>query len=211
VLSAFGTLVTPVRIDLARSMIRPLDTVDADERDALLAELRVEGRRVLAAAGVAEDRIRFRYGLDARYHGQGNEITIWVGEGDEWPASYDDVVAQFEAEYRKIYGLTIPDVAVEAVTWRLSAYAPADAVEPQASFGVGDGAAKGTRAVRFRRGEAAVDTPVYRRLDLGVGQRIEGPAIVEERETTAVIWPGWVATVAEDGSLIAERNGGKNS
>ena len=135
VLSAFGTLVTPVRIDLARSMIRPLDTVDADERDALLAELRVEGRRVLAAAGVAEDRIRFRYGLDARYHGQGNEITIWVGEGDEWPGTYDDVVAQFEAEYRKIYGLTIPDVAVEAVTWRLSAYAPADAVEPQASFG----------------------------------------------------------------------------
>jgi len=211
VLSAFGTLVTPVRIDLARSMIRPLDNVDANERDALLADLRVEGRRVLAAAGVAEDRIRFRYGLDARYHGQGNEITIWVGEGEEWPGTYDDVVAQFEAEYRKIYGLTIPDVAVEAVTWRLSAYAPADAVEPQASFGEGTGTAKGTRAVRFRRGEAAVDTPVYRRLDLGVGQRIEGPAIVEERETTAVIRPGWVAEVAGDGSLIAERNGGKNS
>ena len=77
-------------------MIRPLDSVDAAERDALLAELRVEGRRVLAAAGVAEDRIRFGYGLDARYRGQGNEITIWVGEGDEWPVSHDDVVARFE-------------------------------------------------------------------------------------------------------------------
>ena len=205
VLSAFGTLVTPVRIDLARSMIRPLDSVDAAERDALLAELRVEGRRVLAAAGVAEDRIRFGYGLDARYRGQGNEITIWVGEGDEWPVSHDDVVARFETEYRKIYGLTIPDVGVEAVTWRLSAYAPADAVEPQPSFGEGEGTAHGTRAVRFSRGEAAVDTPVYRRPDLGAGQRIEGPAIVEERETTAVIRPGWVAEVAEDGSLIAER------
>lgn len=206
VLSAFGTLVTPVRIDLARSMIRPLDTVDAAERDALLAELRAEGRRVLAAAGVAEERIRFRYGLDARYHGQGNEITIWVGEGDSWPVGYADVVDRFEADYRKIYGLTIPDVAVEAVTWRLSAYAAADPVEPQAAVGSGEGSAHARRPVRFVRGADAVDTPVYRRPDLGIGQRIEGPAIVEERETTAVIRPGWVAAVAPDGSLIAERS-----
>ena len=75
VLSAFGTLVTPVRIDLARSMVRPLESVDVDERDALLTELRAEGRRVLVAAGVVPDAIRFRYGVDARYLGQGNEIT----------------------------------------------------------------------------------------------------------------------------------------
>ena len=207
VLSAFGTLVSPVRIDLARSLIRPLDTVDPAERDALLSELRAEGRRVLAAAGVAEDRIQFRYGLDARYHGQGNEITIWVGEGDEWPATHDDVVDRFESDYRRIYGLTIPDVGVEAVTWRLSAYAAADPVEPQASFGAGEGAAHSRRPVRFARGAEAVDTPVYRRPDLGVGQRVDGPAIVEERETTAVIRPGWVAEVAADGSLIATRRG----
>src|SRR5215216_5156619 len=77
VLSAFGTLVSPVRIDLARSMVRPMATVDPVERDALLDELRAEGRRVLAAAGVADESIRFRYGVDARYLGQGNEITIW--------------------------------------------------------------------------------------------------------------------------------------
>lgn len=206
VLSAFGTLVTPVRIDLARSMIRPLDTVDAAERDALLAELRAEGRRVLAAAGVAKERIRFRYGVDARYHGQGNEITVWVGEGDEWPAEYSQVLERFESDYRKIYGLTIPDVGVEAVTWRLSAYAAADPIEPQATVGSGEGAAHARRPVQFVRGVGAVDTPVYRRPDLGIGQRIEGPAIVEERETTAVIRPGWVAAVAPDGSLIAERS-----
>ncbi|MBI5088270.1 MAG: hypothetical protein HZB15_05260, partial [Actinobacteria bacterium] len=52
---------------------------------------------------------------------------------------------------------------------------------------------------------APVETPVYRRTDLGLGQRIAGPAIVEERETTAVIRPGWTASVGPDGSLIAER------
>jgi N-methylhydantoinase A len=48
---------------------------------------------------------------------------------------------------------------------------------------------------------------VYRRATLGLGQQIVGPAIVEERETTAVILAGWVATVAADGSLVAERSG----
>ena len=69
----------------------------------------------------------------------------------------------------------------------------------------GHGDVLSTRPVRFARGAEPVDTPVYRRSDLGLGQQIVGPAIVEERETTAVIRAGWVATVAADGSLVAER------
>ncbi len=209
VLSAFGTLVTPVRIDLARSMVRPMQSVDLAERDALLTELRDEGRRVLAAAGVGAGEIRFRYGVDARYLGQGNELTIWVGEGSgddsEWPATYDQVVQLFEADYRRVYGLTIPDVGVEAVTWRLSAFAAAATVEPQVVVSPDIGQVFSTRPVRFARGADPVDTPVYRRPDLGLGQQIVGPAIVEERETTAVIRPGWTASVTNDGSLVAER------
>ncbi|MGZ4701024.1 MAG: hydantoinase/oxoprolinase family protein [Ilumatobacteraceae bacterium] len=206
VLSAFGTLVSPVRIDLARSMVRSLSAITHSERDHLLDELRDEGRRVLAAAGVPSDRIRFRYGLDARYLGQGNELTIWVGDGERWPVGDDEVVERFERDYRRIYGLTIPDVAVEAVTWRLSAYANADTVEPLAEVGETEGQPRAVRAVRFDRSAAAIDTPVYRRTDLGRGQRLVGPAIVEERETTAVIRPGWVVEVADDGSLVAERS-----
>ena len=209
VLSAFGTLVSPVRIDLARSMVRPMESVDVAERDVLLAELREEGRRVLSAAGVENDAIRFRYGVDARYLGQGNEITIWVGEGkagdETWPVTYAEVVALFDTDYRRIYGLTIPDIGVEAVTWRLSAFAAAAPVEPLTELSTTIGEQVRTRPVRFSRGAPAIDTPVYRRVDLGLGQVIEGPAIVEERETTAVIRPGWVATVAHDGSLVADR------
>lgn len=205
VLSAFGTLVSPVRIDLARSMPRRLDAIVVDERDALLEDLRQEGRRVLAAAGVPADRVRFRYGLDARYAGQGNEVTVWVGEGDTWPVTDDDVVTAFEGEYRRIYGLTIPDVAVEAVTWRLSAFADVDRVDPD-PVATGQGATPmGSRPVVFARGAAAIDTPVYRRADLGAGARFDGPAVVEERETTAVIRPGWSVEVALDGSLVATR------
>jgi N-methylhydantoinase A len=207
VLSAFGTLVSPVRIDLARSLPRLIDDIDLEARDRLLDDLREEGRRVLQAAGVPSDAIVFRYGVDARYAGQGNEITIWVGEGDEWPAAADEVIAAFAAEYRRIYGMEIPDVAVEAVTWRLSALATTSVVEPDAALADGDAmpVAKSRRPMVFGRGHEAIEAPVYRRADLGVGAGFEGPAVVEERETTSVIRPGWTVEVSADGSLIATR------
>ena len=208
VLSAFGTLVSPVRIDLARSMPRPIEQLDTAERDRLLDELRDEGRRVLSAAGVPASAVHFVYGVDARYIGQGNEITVWVGGGEQWPASSNDVIAAFEAEYRRIYGMTIPDVGIQAVTWRLSASSTAASFEPGTIPAGGVATPARHRAVVFTRGNAAVATPVYRRVDLGAGDRFRGPAIVEERETTVVIRPGWRAEVAPDGSIIATRDRG---
>ncbi len=205
VLSAFGTLVSPVRIDLGRSMPRRLDSVDEPERDELLDRLRAEGRRVLAAAGVPNDEVVFRYGIDARYAGQGNEITIWLGEGDEWPADDTAAANAFEKDYREIYGMTIPDVGIEVVTWRLSAFATSEMVEPDpVASGVG-AEPSGSRLMLFDRNAEQIEAPVYQRSDLGAGAVFAGPAVVEERETTAVIRPGWTVEVAVDGSLVATR------
>jgi len=207
VLSAFGTLVSPVRIDMARSLLAMLDDSLADERDALLDEMRTEGRRILASAGVDTDAVTFRYGLDARYRGQGNEVTIWVGEGDSWPTTLDETLARFSTEYERVFGMSIPDVPVEVVTWRVAAWAPAAPFEvAELPAAEGDPVPHRTRAARFDRGGDEVEVPVYRREELGVGAAVAGPAIVEERETTAVIRPGWTVEVAGDGSLIATRD-----
>ena len=61
---------------------------------------------------------------------QGNEITLWVGEGEQFAVSDEAIASAFDAEYRRIYGLTIPDVPIEIVTWRLSAFANATVVDP---------------------------------------------------------------------------------
>jgi N-methylhydantoinase A len=208
VLSAFGTLVSPVRIDLARSMVRLLGAVERDERDRLLDELRAEGRRVLVAAGAPMPAVTFRYGVDARYAGQGNEITLWVGEGEQFAVSDDEIASAFDTEYRNIYGMTIPDVAIEIVTWRISAFASATVVDlpldRQDPTGTRE-APHHQRMVKFRRGEPAIEVPVYRREQLGTGATFDGPAIVEERETTAVVRPGWSVEVARDGSMVATR------
>lgn len=207
VLSAFGTLVSPVRIDMARSLLAMLDDSLAGERDALLDEMRTEGRRILASAGVDTDAVTFRYGLDARYRGQGNEVTIWVGEGDSWPTTLDETLARFSTEYERVFGMSIPDVPVEVVTWRVAAWAPAAPFEvAELPAAEGDPVPHRTRAARFDRGGDEVEVPVYRREELGVGAAVAGPAIVEERETTAVIRPGWTVEVAGDGSLIATRD-----
>ena len=99
-------------------------------------------------------------------------------------------------------------MAIEVVTWRLSASAELSVVEP----GVPDHSESSARApdrsrgVVFERGQAAVETPVFRRDLLVPGMRLDGPVIVEERETTSVIRPGWSMEVTRDGSLIATRN-----
>jgi N-methylhydantoinase A len=206
VLSAFGTLVTPVRIDLARTLVRRLAAVSASERDALLDEMRNEAFSALSTAGVDRSEIRVRYGIDARYHGQGHEITVWLGEGDSWPVDDATTLARYDTEYKKVYGLAIPDVAVEVVTWRISASAPAPVVTTTVASSSSTLRPKRERAVIFDRHQEAHMVAVYERRDLPLGAVLEGGCIVEQRDTTTVLRPGWRAEMSADGSLIATRN-----
>ena len=206
VLSAFGTLVSPIRIDLARSLPRRLTAVDPAERDALFDELARRGPRVLAAAGARDDTVQFRYGVDLRYAGQGNEVTVWVGEGDSWPV---DAATVQTALRGGVPAHLRPDdprrrgrgghLAPRRHRRRRPGRAAAGRSRPRAP------SLTGADPVVFVRDTPPVDTPVYGAASLGVGARFDGPAIVEERETTAVIRPGWSVEVGADGSLIATR------
>lgn len=208
VLSAFGTLVTPVRVDLARSRVIRLDAMSESGREALLNDMRGEARAVLSAAGVAESEITFRYGIDARYLGQGNEITVWLGEGPAWPMDDDRVRASFAKEYESVYGLSIPDVPIEVVTWRLSAFAPppgavANKYDAEGTSDLNEPVRE--RPVTFERGGDPTMTPVYQRTRLQAGASLKGPALIQEPETTIVLRPGWTAEVLDDGAVVAQR------
>lgn len=208
VLSAFGTLVTPGRVDLARTLIVALTEVTTETRDGILQDMRTEALRVLEAAGVPLSEVTFRYGIDARYVGQGNELTIWLGEGARWPVTDDEVLDKFSKECESVYGLSIPDVAVEVVTWRLAAISPPPAVDLQANLADGAAAAsKGTRPMVFARASEPVQGQIYERRELPPGSQVSGPAVIEEPQTSVVLPPGWRARVLEDGSLMAGRVG----
>jgi N-methylhydantoinase A len=153
-------------------------------------------------------QVTFRYGIDARYVGQGNEITVWLGEGERWPVSVERACAVFAEEYEAVYGLSIPDVPVEVVTWRLSATAPTPVVDLTISSSGVPSQAKGSRTACFGRHAQGVETPVYERGSLQARSRIRGPAVIEERETTIVLRPGWDAQVLDAGVIVATREVG---
>lgn len=201
VLSAFGTLVTPVRLDLVRSALMRLDGVDWERIERILADLEREGRDALAEAGCAPSDVRVLVGADMRYTGQQNEVTVMFDRDPRAAHDIDALVAQFAETYRVLYGMNPTHVPAEIVTWRVTVQGPAIRFHAAGKPSSEPGKAKGTRPVHaWQDGQ---DVPVYDRNVLAVGQTVAGPAIIEERETTTAIPPGWVATIDPVGCIVA--------
>lgn len=204
VLSAFGCLVSPVRLDLVRSSIGRLGDLDWDDVARQIESMEDEGRAALAEAGIAAADVRFSYAADMRYFGQANEAGVPLGESPLEHKDDSTLRAGFEREYNKLYGVTLADVAVEVVTWRVQARGPATPRDSRADLGKDPAAPTDHRNVIFEHGTA--ETAVYTRSDIPEGQDIPGPAVIEERETTIVIPPDWTATVDGMGCVVAKRS-----
>ncbi len=203
VLSAFGTLVTPPRLDLGRGALSRLSVLDWRHVESVLTELESDARSGLASAGCKPGEITLRFGADMRYFGQQNEVTTWF---DADPREKQDrawVRESFEKDYEKLYSLRLPDVDAEVVSWRLIAAGPAVTRDSTPEFGAAPAKPKATRKARFNGGD--METPVYQRRELARDQSIGGPAIIEERETTIIILPGWRATVHATGCIMATK------
>ncbi|MHB8528902.1 MAG: hydantoinase/oxoprolinase family protein [Caulobacteraceae bacterium] len=204
VLSAFGTLVTPVRLDLVRSALGDLAALDWTEVDALLNEMSEEGLAALEEAGCERETVRLRFGADLRYLGQQNELGILFDHDPRENRDTGMIAAVFEEAYKAQYGVNPSHVPLELVSWRLTAQGPLIAVEEPRRSRSGPGAAKSSRPVALW--PAAGPVPVFDRSALAAGQTLAGPAIVEERETTIVLPPAWTAVVDDLGCIVATRS-----
>ena len=201
VLSALGTLVTPVRLDLARGALCRLSAVDWKEVGRLTAEMRSEGRRALLEAGLPEQDILYDFSADMRYFGQQSEVTVPL-EGDPGLEQHRARLrARFDKAYETLYGVRLDDVDVEVVSWRAAAHGGETEREISVTLESKPGRPRTRRQVHFRGRAMTVD--VYDRRSLALDQRIAGPVLIEERETTIYVLAGWTLRVHADGSLIA--------
>jgi N-methylhydantoinase A len=203
VLSAFGTLVTSLRLDLVRSDLVRIGDLDWDRVDRILSELVSEASAALAEAGCSGGSIKLIFGADLRYFGQQSELTIAF---DADPRTYRDsrrIMSGFENSYRKLYGVNPSHVPIELVTWRVTARGPIIPFNRATVLPDTPGRTRTTRPVHAWTEGA--QTPVYDRRSLAAGQTIAGPAIIEERETTTAIPPGWSATIDQVGCIIARK------
>jgi N-methylhydantoinase A len=118
---------------------------------------------------------------------------------------------RFEEEYIRFYGVLCKGVPIQAVNWRVVVSGPALEIEGKA-LKVGSASVKtdqpyGSRSVVFHPDEKAETAPVYRRESLSLSFKANGPAVIEEAESTTVVLPGWFVRVDENGCLVLNRIG----
>ena len=202
VTAAIGLLAAEVRFDVARTFVRRLDEVDAAAATRMYGEMEAQALAVVHESGVSGD-VQIVRTLDARYLGQGYELTVPVPPGPLDAAALARVRRAFDEIYAARYGYATGTEPVEVVTWKLSAVSGAPRVAlPNAATGTAD-PVKGRRRAYFPEIGSYIDCPVYDRYALGAGLKVSGPAIVEERESTTVLPPGVTATVDEYANLVA--------
>ena len=204
VTAAIGLLAAEVKFDVARTYVRRLDAVDGAFLDAMYAEMSAQATAVVQESAVAGEVMLAR-SADARYVGQGYEVTVPVPLGRLDGAALARVRSTFHEVYAARYGYANPAEPVEIVTWKLSAVGGSPRVAlAKAGAGSADVRRKAMRRAYFPEARGYADTPVYDRYELAAGTTLTGPAIVEERESTTVLPPGVTATVDEYANLIAE-------
>ena len=207
VASALGFLTAPAAFEFARTHIARLDQDNLGELDAIYADLEREGHAKLAEAGVPTDEMQFTRKADLRHIGQGHEIVVELPFAQMAGTALEDVHTLFYSAYEEIYGYAHRHLGLEITTCRLTASGPRPDVnlretEADADQSSAAQALKGTRPVYFREHEAFVDTPVYDRYTLRAGAQFDGPAIVEEQDSTAVIGPNATVDVDAYANLI---------
>ena len=203
VTSALGFLVAAPAIDYVRSYVSRLENVDWDYLNRLFDEMEREARALLVETGADDAQIELRRHGDMRYVGQGFEISVPVPHGRLGPETLPKMRRLFLDTYEQLFERRIADVPVEALTWRLYATGPVPNV--QLNFAgqplAQDDPRKGSREVYFPETGFA-PCAVYSRYSLKPGMTVDGPAVVEERESTTVIGPSGHAAVDKYLNLI---------
>ncbi len=200
--SAFGFLCAPLLFDFVRSLYGRLDELDWAQVNAALEEMEAEGRDLLHASGVTD--IRVRRLCEMRYMGQGHEVTVEVPDGQLGPGDADRLTELYRKEYRRLYNREGPDVPLEAMTWRLEVAAPRPEIRLEGEQnGATSKAQKGTREIYLPEEDGFKEVPVYDRYRLEPGAALEGPAVIEERESTVILGPEGRAEIDAARNLIS--------
>lgn len=201
--SARGLLTGDIQYDHQVTISRRLKDVDADNAKERFEALRKRGREQLRADNIEADRIELEETVDMLYEGQGFELNVeFDGIDGDWRTRLRE---RFEAKHETEYGHYFEEDPVELLNLRVSARAesypyepimiddgtdPSDAERDEAEVYFGDSRDPQTHAVTR-----------YDREELGAGNVIEGPAIIDEPDSTVVVRPDWQAEVLPSRSI----------
>lgn len=205
---ALGLLVTDVRHDYMQTYLTPIVGGRMDELASLLSQMLERAQSDLRADGFSSDDSVFSIAADLRYRGQAYELTVSAPAGcidEAWAA---EMARRFHDQHQLTYGHSSSGLPVEIVSLRVTSnglvpkpriHEIASASEPIST------AVTGHRPVWFEKAGPVSDCPVYDRYALRAGHAFSGPAIVEEMDSTVVVYPGWKVEVDKYGNLVMRR------
>jgi N-methylhydantoinase A len=202
--SAMGLLVTDLKHDYSTTLIQRADQLDVEMVNRLYREMEERGKKALVSEGMEHSNIGFERQVEMRYVGQSYELPIPLGDGKVEDA-LERMLQLFHEEHERAYGFAAPDEPVEFVTLRHTAVgsiAKPKLRELPERGGDVNAARRIVRQVYFAEAGGFVDCPSYDRYQLAPGGVVEGPAIVEEMDSTTVIHPGFLAKVDRYGNLL---------
>jgi len=204
VFSAFGMLFADLRYDFVRTWYTALDEADFREVEKVYRALEKQGRDALGATSVKPSKIAIKRSADMRYVGQEHAVTVDLPMTVFTRKDRDAIKRHFDATHAQRYGTSAPQERAEIVSLR-STVTGLMRKPPQTKIGRG-GAAPAKAASTGQRkvfyGGRFHQTPTYRRDALAAGNRIKGPALIEEYASTTVLMPGDVMTVDALGNLV---------
>ena len=210
ILCALGLLAAPLRLDLVRTRVTPLDGAALAGLAQGFEELERQASAWLDREGVAPTQRRLLRACDMRYVGQNFELTVEASDGAT-PPDAGALRGAFLREHERVYGYAADDEAVQIVACRLTAFGdrepPALAALARADGADPGEARTGERAVYFEDARGFLATPIYRRERLRAGHRLCGPAIVEQMDSTTVLLGGQEAAVDERANLVIVTGG----
>jgi len=206
VMSAVGLLVAPLAVELMRSERTRLDALSDPGIESRFAPLIEQATGFLEAAGVARGDVVIERRMDMRYAGQGYEVEVTLPPLGDEGSTVALLPARFRARYAEVFSDVTLDQPLEIVNWKVEATAPQP--EVGAEFGLGfhrpGEAIIGTHPVYQPESGTVLDCPIIDRYTLGPGAVVEGPALLQERESTCVIGEGETLRIDDALNAVAE-------
>jgi N-methylhydantoinase A len=204
--SAFGMLFSDLRYDFVRTWFISLDDLDFDRFEAVYRELEKEGRDAIAASAIAPREVVVQRALDMRYVGQEHSVTVEVPQTHFDRQDRAAIKTLFDVVHAQRYGTSAPDERAEIASLRTTVTGIVE--KPRIErIAVGEAlppadARTGSRRAYFQAAGGFVETPTFARPELLAGNRIEGPALIEEHASTTVALPGDSVEVDAIGNLV---------
>ena len=195
VTSALGCLLVDIRHDLAQSYLMPAAEADPRDIEEKFADMEGEARSRLEKEGVRAEDMVLQRAIDMMYQGQWRSLAVPVAAPF---TSVDQAIAAFHNDHEREYAFRRDDAPVDL--FRLNLTAVGVTQKAELARHEANGATlkpHATRAVSFDEVEGPVETPVYLHEDISAGTAIEGPAIIEQLDSTTVVPPGLHAEADE--------------